>query len=291
MIGKVRYILGILAAAVVMAACALPAAAQVRYAQPSDTVRAKEILTGLRVVPGLDTGKLVALGAGALTGAEAGEPVDNDSIATVCVSFGPFDDLGFVNAAMALAKGAESQLGRWQDYGDALVSVSRRRGVDKGFSSRMIYGADWVNDNVYRGNLTDLTERYSASNIFKTKSLDGVTFNRSRYRALADSATYEAVRMVEMGFRSHKIPHLKKETINKKEILGDMRDGDILMLLGSDPRFDIYDMGVVVLRADGPHIIHVSETEGKVVEEPEPLPRWFKRENQHFYGYRWLRVQ
>lgn len=263
--------------------------AQVRTGSPADTVKAAEMLSALRSDQDRQTGHLAARGALMLCGTPSGTAPDNDSVATVKVDFSAIDRLGVLNTSLALAKGAQSQLGRWQDYGEAMVEVSRRRGVDKGFPSKMIYGADWINDNVYRGNVTELTERYSSSNIFKTKSLDAVSYNRQDYPAMADSTVYEAVRMVEMGFRTHKIPHLKKETINKKEILSAMKDGDIIMMLGPDIRYDLYDCGIVVVRDDGPHLVHVSASEGKVVEEADPLPRYFKKENQYFYGYRWLR--
>ncbi|MDE6668056.1 MAG: DUF1460 domain-containing protein [Muribaculaceae bacterium] len=277
---------------IMMLAMIMPAHARIRMAAPADTVRAARMVNELRQVPvnGL-IGPRVAAAAVMLIDMEGGQPLDNDSIGTAIIGFERTDGLGMVNMAMALAKAAGSPLGRWQDYGEALVNVSRRRGEDTGFASKMIYGADWVTDNVYRGNVTDLTERYSGSNVFKTKSLDKISFKRADYPALADSATYDALRMVEMGYRTHKIPHLKKETINKKDILNDLRDGDIIMMLGSDPRFDIYDIGIVHLQADGPHFIHVSPSAGKVVEEADPLPRWFKKENQYFYGYRWLRPE
>ncbi len=273
-------------------ALAMPGYARIRIAAPSDTVTAARMVSELRALPANgNIGPRVAAAAVMLTNITGGQPLDNDSIGTAILGFERTDGLGMVNMALALAQAAESPLGRWQDYGEALVGVSRRRGEDNGFASKMIYGADWVTDNVYRGNITDLTERYSGSNIFKTKSLDKVSFNRADYPALADSATYEALRMVEMGYRTHKIPHLKKETISKKDILENLRDGDIIMMLSSDPRFDIYDVGIVHLQSDGPHFIHVSPTAGKVVEEADILPRWFKKENQYFYGYRWLRPE
>lgn len=273
-------------------AIALPAHAAIRVATPSDTVTAARMVSELRAMPGgTSIGPRVAAAAVMLTGVAAGQPLDNDSTGTAIIGFERTDGLGLVNMAMALAQAAGSPLGRWQDYGEALVNVSRRRGEDTGFASKMMYGADWVTDNVYRGNISDLTERYSGSNVFKTKSLDKISLNRADYPALADSATYEALRMVEMGYRTHKIPHLKKETLSKKDILEDLRDGDIIMMLSSDPRFDIYDIGIVHIQPDGPHFIHVSPSTGKVVEEAEVLPRWFKKENQYFYGYRWLRPE
>lgn len=280
---------GIIAALSLIAGAApLSCIAATRFIESRDTVTAGVLVKDIKSAGG-SFGDKVAMAALRLEGIPAGEALDNDSIGAAVIGFSQLDDLGFVNSSLALAMASETSLAAWRDYGDALVGVSRRKGVDNGFAGKMIYGSDWVGDNIYRGNLVELTERYSGGNTFRTKSLDKVTFEKEKYPALSDSTCYDAVRMIEMGFRTHKIPHLKKETISKKEILGDMRDGDIVILLGNDPRFDYYDIGIVKMRADGPHLVHVNETVGKVMEESEPLVRWMKRETKRFYGYRWLR--
>ena len=152
----------------------------------------------------------------------------------------------------------------------------------------MVYAADWIVDNKSRGLVTEITENYSDS--FKTKSLDFVTRNRGKYASLKDSSTYEAQKMVEMGFRTHKIPHMKRESSGNKDVAADLREGDIVMVMTNDPLLDTLTIGFLKKRDDGMHLIHVSREAGKVVEEEEPLPRFMKRNAKNTYGWRWLRI-
>ena len=96
--------------------------------------------------------------------------------------------------------------------------------------------------------------------------------------------------MVEMGFRTHKVPHLKREQAFNRDIMSEMRDGDIIILLTPEQSTDALEIGVVREREDGFHLIHPSRTEGKVVEEKEALDRYLKRNAKRTYGWRWLRL-
>lgn len=228
--------------------------------------------------------------AKALAGSPYQSPRDNDSIGTMVVDLHGFDRLGFVNNVLAIAMASRKSVPAVRDYEDALESFSRRKGEDNGFPAQLIYGADWIVDNVYRGNLKELTE-YLTGGGFKTKTLDYVTRHPDEYPALKNPAVLDKVRMAEMGYRSHRIPHLKKQSAGNKSLHELMNDGDIIMMLSNDVDFDLYDVGFVELVDGVPHLIHVTHDTGLVTVDPYPLQRLFKLENQHFYGYRWLRPQ
>lgn len=255
-----------------------------------DTVRAVAIMQTLGDAPA-DAGRRLVLAAKELEGSDVGNPGWNDSAGTLTLDLHTFDGLAFVNNAIALAKGSMTPDKRWFDYSFALEGISRRKGNDTGPASQMIYGSDWIVDNVYRGNIVELTDRYNGGYLHKTKSLEAVSRNLDKYPALKDSAAREAVKMFEMGYRTHRIPHLKKEMAGKSDIISNMRDGDIIMMLCKDDDFDLYDIGIVAMRDDGPHLIHCDRNTGKVREDPFPLKQLFKKENQFFYGYRWLRLK
>lgn len=201
-----------------------------------------------------------------------------------------FDDMSLVNMIASMSKLAVNPgFPRVADLGYQLNSYTFRRGEPDGFPTRMIYGGDWILDNRSRQNLKDLTEDYSDK--YKTKSLEGVSRNREEYAALKDSAVYDRQKMVEMGYRTFKIPHLPRESAGWKEVVADMRDGDIVMLLSPNPQMDIFEIGIVTKRDDGFHFIHASERDGKVVEESDNLARYIKRHAKETYGWRWLRLQ
>lgn len=253
-----------------------------------DTIVLNKIANDLSGVPN-DFGKRVAAAAKCFVGSDAGMPAWNDSVGTMIIDLHTFDGLALVNNAIALAVYSQKPDRRWYDFSYALENISRRRGSDTGIASQMIYGSDWVVDNVYRGNIKELTDQYNGGLLHKTKSLDYVSQNRQKFPALADSANYEALRMMEMGYRTHRIPHVKKEMVGKASVIDDMKDGDIIILLCKDDNYDVYDMGIVAMENDGPHLIHCDRITGKVTEDEFPLSRLMKREGQYIYGFRWLR--
>lgn len=255
---------------------------------------AQDTAVGMSVIrefltPGGDPAELCAAIASKFVGVPYAEVTRQDSVGAVELRLDGFDQFSFVNSVAALARTATSPgvlLPR--DIEMALENMSFRHGEADGFSTRMLYGGDWAIDNKARKNVKELTEDYSDQ--FKTKSLTWVTRHRDQYPALKDSATYERQRMVEMGFRTMKIPHMKRESTEWKEIAPELRDGDLIMLLTNNPDKDIYDMGYLVRRPDGMHLIHASASEGKVVEEPETIGRFIRKRAKEIYGWRWFRI-
>lgn len=259
-----------------------------RFHCETDTVIVMDILR-THHDPGGDPSAKIGSIAASFVGSPFSQITKEDSIGQLEIRVDAFDEMSFLDNVVALARLSTSPgHRRINEFASALEEVSFRRGKENGFASRMIYGADWALDNKSRHIVKELTEDFSDS--FKTKSLDWVTRHRGEYAALADTANYENQRMVEMGFRTHKIPHLRREAFENKEILAELKDGDIIMLLTPDQTRDTFEIGILKEREDGFHFIHPSETEGKVVEEKETIGRYIKRNAKKIYGSRWLRL-
>lgn len=249
----------------------------------------KSLTLHLREEAAGDLGARIASAAEMLVDSQEDSYYLTDSVATLRINLDSFSPLMFVNNAIALAKTSQkASNAELMTFSDELVAISCRKGADAGFPSIMYHGADWIGDNIARGNLRELTEDY-AGVVARTKSLDEMTRKRGNYAALADSAAFETVRMTEMGFRTHRIPSLKKETIKKKEVMEDLQNGDIIILVPNRDGIDIYDIGIISMENGAPHLIHVSPQTHKVVKETDDLARYMALVTKHFQGYRILR--
>ena len=254
-----------------------------------DTLKVSQILAKLQgVEPKL--GERVVAAAEELVGTPWANPADNDSIGTIVINLHGFDRMGFVNTALSLAKASLHHVPVERQYELAYENYSRRKGEDDGFTSQLFYGSDWIVDNIYRGNVKEMTE-YIGGGGFKPKTLDYMTRHADEFPAMKNPEVKDKVKMMEMGYRSHRIPHLKKQSIGNKEVKEMFQDGDIVIMLSNEIDYDVYDIGFVKMKDGEPYLIHISHDSGKVVEDPYPLPRLFKLEAQHFYGYRWLRPE
>lgn len=265
------------------------ASLNLRAEQPSDIISAMQMVRD-NYKPGENPASFVRFFAEKLIDTPF-EPVSQkDTLCLPVIRLDAFDEMTFINTVAALAKTAtEAGMLRDDDLAENFESMSFRKGKADGFTSKLLYGADWATDNKSRGNISELTEDFST--LFKTKSLEYITRNRELYPVLADSAAFERQKMMEFGFRTHKIPHLKRESTDWKEISQEMKDGDILMLLTPEDNRDIFEIGIVARDDDGFHFIHASPRDGKVVKEAEPLGRYIKRHSKETYGYRWFRIK
>lgn len=280
-----RFILTLVLLTVMMAGSVKLCAVRIHCSE--DSIKVMEIMTDVSDKGG-SLGDRMLTTALLMQGIKTGGSSDNDSIGTVMVNLHTFDPLDFINQVFAIAKTAGMASPSFEIYKKELESISRRKGEDKGFPSKLFYGADWIVDNVFRGNLQEMTEYFTGGG-FKTKTLDHLSRNREQYPALKDSASYENVKMMEMGYRSHRIPHMKKQSISNKQLHQQMNNGDIIMMLAPDADYDIYDIGVIEIIDGQPYLIHLNKELGEVSEDPYPASRLFKIGGQHFYGYRWLR--
>ena len=264
----------------------LSAFAEVRYHCAKDSLKVMEVIE--KAATGETYGDRIVAAAKALQGIPRGRAADNDSLGTIMIRLDSLNQREFIYTALAAAKTAALTVPSLREFEKNLENISRRKGVDEGFSSQFFYGADWIVDNVYRGNIQEMTE-YLDGGSSRTKTLDYVSRHADEFPALSNPEVLDKVKVVEFGYRSHRIPHLKKQSIGNKNVKELMQDGDIIIMNPPETDFDIYDIGIVSMENREPFLIHISRLDNEVTLDPYPLSRLFKIEGQFFYGYRWLR--
>ena len=278
-----RYILGLMLAMLSF----LGSRSEVRYHCPQDSEKVMQLVAAAKE-GGDNYGNRIVSAAKFISGTPFAQAADNDSIGTIMIRLDSLNQREFIYMALAAAKTAMLTQPTLKDFETNLELISRKKGKDEGFASQFLYGADWIVDNVYRGHLKEMTE-YLDGGSYRTKTLDYVSRHPEQFPAMADSATADKIKVVEFGYRSHRIPHLKKQSIGNKNVKELLQNGDIIILSPMDTDFDIYDIGIVSLENGEPTLIHISKEKGEVALDPYPLPRLFKIEGQFFYGYRWIR--
>ena len=114
--------------------------------------------------------------------------------------------------------------------------------------------------------------------------------NRSKYPALSDSATFEGIKNMEVGYRSHRFPYIKSARLSSKPIINALKGGDIVALTTKTNGLDVSHVGILVIEKDGPHLLHASSKEDKVVIDKLPLTEYMRKAHQ-LTGIRVLRLQ
>lgn len=198
------------------------------------------------------------------------------------------DEFEFIEYAIAAAKASLKPGARQRDFISELQGIRYRRGENNGFTSRLRYASDWIADNCYRNGLQEVTYDLPG-NVFTSRTLDNITRNKMDYPALSDSVTLERMEMLEMGYRAHKVPYMKRETIGKKNVVEHLRDNDIIVIV--DRSADFLDIGFIRIQEGRPFIMHASRKEGVVKLEKEPLSELMKLRAKEITGYRVLRLK
>lgn len=208
---------------------------------------------------------------------------------SLTINIHEFDCVTFVETSIALAITAKRTNSTWRDFAYNLKSIRYRKGVIAGYASRLHYISDWIADNIYRGNITELTQNIDGHTSL-IKTINYMSKNSDKYPALNDSLNLVEIKKVEMGYRSHLIPYLKKQTLTKKQNLQQLQDGDIIVILSKTDGLDVSHVALIKLVNDKPHLIHASIKSGKIVLEEIDINEYLKRHARNAPGVRILRV-
>lgn len=201
--------------------------------------------------------------------------------------------LGFISTCVALAKAYETSSDpNWRDFADKYESVMFKGGKATDFVSRFLYPSDWIADNIFRGNVIDDTSNIDfLETKRKEKSIDFISSNKDLFKAFANPKNYERLKMLEMGFRNHQIPHISVGNLtNPKRYKAEAKDGDIVFLLAPDFNLDHREIGILTWEGNNLMIIMLAPAADKVTMETLPFDSYVKRNIKRIKGARIIRI-
>lgn len=259
----------------------------VRFHCEKDTARVIEILDKVKGLKGAEATM-------AIINEFIGCPYSDEELEgeneSLVVNVDEVSDRSLLDNVVAMQRTLVSPNPDWRDFARNLENVRYRKGERSDFASRLHYMADWISDNIYKGNVKELTDGLAASRTTQ-KSLDRISHEIDRYPALKDSATLERMKIVEMGLRSVRVPYLPKETINDKRVAPEFSDGDIIVMLTKDRDLDADHVGFIVLDEGKAYMLHASKEAGKVLKESRTINDYFRHGGKHIPGYRIIRIE
>ena len=88
--------------------------------------------------------------------------------------------------------------------------------------------------------------------------------HRSSYPSLKDSTIFEKIRNIEVGYRSHRFPYIKKESLKSRSTKNTFKSGDIIGMVTKIDGLDISHLGIVVKENNELYFINASMSGKKV---------------------------
>lgn len=213
------------------------------------------------------------------------DPLGEGDDTRVAICLDGMDCITFVETAIALAMTVGEGRSSWRDFAYNLEQTRYRGGRASGYPSRLHYFTDKALDCGRRGLLTEVTDRVISRADHLVKSLDWMTSHRSDYPALADSATFAAVKAIESGYHGHRSPYIKSGRVGEAAL----RSGDIVAFTTSRPGLDVAHAGIIKMVKGRPVLLHASSAAGKVTLEERPLADYLRR-NRSLTGIRVFRL-
>lgn len=225
------------------------------------------------------TGLMLRIGRTYLGTPYVAHTLEGDKEETLVIHTQAVDCQTFVEYTLAQALGGS--------FEDNLRQIRYRDGIIDGYTSRLHYVSDWIENGIRYGFLTDIT---SANSVFTQKlNLSYMSTHPEKYKQLAGSEK-NIKRMAEREKAlSGKIVHwLPKEELPDTGLPW-IKDGDLIAITTNIRGLDVSHLGLAEYRDGMLHLLHASSTWGKVVTSRTSL-RHMLNKNKSWTGIRVARI-
>lgn len=172
-------------------------------------------------------------------------------------------------------------------FGELLIRIRYRNGEIKGYTSRLHYISEWINNGLHQGFIGDVTATHSSDT--QTLGLSYMSQHAREYPKLANSPQNVAImKKVEKVLSGEVFHYLPKEKL-PAEGLPWIKDGDIIAITTNLPGLDVAHMGLAMYVDGKLTLLHASSKEKKVVVSTLALSRMLE-DNPQWTGIRVLRM-
>jgi hypothetical protein len=189
---------------------------------------------------------------------------------SLVINLREFDCFTFVENVVVLTRLLKKGRPTFSDYTTALRNIRYRRGILKGYSSRLHYFSDWLRDNKEKGILQNVT-RQAGGRQFR-KRLTYMTDHKGCYPALNGEKTYREMAAVERRLSRRLMYSVPKDRLVTSE--GAVRNGDVIAMTTEIEGLDVVHVGPALWRGKRLHLLHASEGAKKVVISCESLQEY-----------------
>lgn len=218
-----------------------------------------------------------------------GGTLDRNRNENLVVRTDSLDCTTYVENVLALYLSSVKQNPEYSDYIESLTRIRYREGKLQGYTSRLHYFSDWVEDNQNKGILKELTTHFDHET--RACPLNFMTEHSNLYKQLKDNDSLLSVmKHIEQRWSEYKMPYIPKKLLNLPASEINIKDGDILALTTSIPGLDVVHLGFAVWIDERLHLLHASSMHGKVVLDSLSLFDYLKDRNKHT-GVRVIRVK
>lgn len=164
-----------------------------------------------------------------------------------------------------------------------LTRLRYRHGKLDGYTSRLHYFTDWIEDNTALGIVQETQKPDNIFSAVQTINVGYMSAHPNAYSALKAHPNFvQTIRRTEKALCGKRYRYIPKAAIrNTSALRKAISDGDIIAITTNKRGLDIAHLGFAVWRHDGLHLLNASQIHGKVVEEPMTLRKYLQQHPSH----------
>ena len=197
-----------------------------------------------------------------------------------------------VETVTALTLCVQQEKRQWADYLKTLRTLRYRQGMMDGYTSRLHYFTDWIDDKQLMGIVSEIQGPNPPFTALQKVKVGYMSQHPQSYKALkANEALVPIIKRQEQQLTGKTYRYIPKQTIKNTQLLRQtIKDGDIIAITCNKKGLDIAHLGFAVWQKDGLHLLNASSIHHKVVTEPMTI-RQYLQKHSTFTGVRIIRIK
>lgn len=263
-----------------------PMKAQVTY-QPTDSIKICQVLKQAN-----QHTSILAFARQFMNIPYVGQTLEVNDREQLVVNTRQLDCTTLVETVTALKLCAKNNRYAWGDYLDILRQLRYRDGKLQGYTSRLHYFSDWIDNKTKMGLVTEVQKPNPPFTAVQRLNINYMSEHPQAYRSLKEHPEQvPVIRQQEQTLTGKAYRYIPKTAIKNSKLLRQtVKDGDIIAITCNKKGLDIAHLGFAVWRKDGLHLLNASLLHKKVVEEPMTLFQYMQK-HKTFTGIRIIRIQ
>ncbi len=214
----------------------------------------------------------------------AGTLDQNEAEKLICRS-DAFDCVTFVEYILALSL-YQVKKTHWNTSLEANVQKLRyRQGEINGYLSRIHYFSEWIQQNTQWPFLNEISQKLGGKPHKKT--INFMTNNATKYPLLKSDKDIIKMADYEKSISQDSFYYIPKERV--LSIQHQLKDGDIIAITTDIGGLDIVHTGFIKISNGKAHLLHASQSSGKVEVSTLPLDKYLSK-NKNQNGIRVIRA-
>ncbi len=211
----------------------------------------------------LSMGDLVAKTGSLFVGTPyVGGTLEGDGPEVCRVDLTGLDCVTLFESALAIARVIKKRGSTWDDLVREVTTTRYRNGTLDGYTSRLHYTSDWIDDNVRKSVVADVTQ--GLGGVLFPVQVNFMSENPKYYKPLTtDSSLVSVMSAIERRLGTTTRYYIPKDAIAQVEEY--IESGDIIAITTSKAGLDYSHTGIAIREGNTTRLMHASSQKKKVI--------------------------